>query len=72
MKSEDFFARTAEIMKLILDFLALPAWDKEDFGRGRNRRSYDPMRPETRRRLESYFEPHNRRLYDYLGADFGW
>jgi hypothetical protein len=25
-----------------------------------------------RRRLEDFFEPHNRRLYEYLGVDFGW
>jgi len=24
------------------------------------------MDPATRRRLEEYFEPHNRRLYEYL------
>jgi hypothetical protein len=30
------------------------------------------MDPATRRRLEEYFEPHNRRLYEYLGVDFGW
>jgi hypothetical protein len=30
------------------------------------------MDPATRRRLEEYFEPYNRRLYDYLGVDLGW
>jgi hypothetical protein len=30
------------------------------------------MDPATRRRLENYFEPHNKRLYDFLGVDFGW
>jgi hypothetical protein len=30
------------------------------------------MDPATRRRLEAYFEPHNQRLYEYLGVDFGW
>jgi hypothetical protein len=30
------------------------------------------MKPETRRRLEEYFEPHNRRLYDFIGTNFGW
>lgn len=30
------------------------------------------MDPATRLRLEEYFEPHNRRLYEYLGVDFGW
>jgi hypothetical protein len=30
------------------------------------------MKPETREKLQAYFEPHNRRLYEYLGTDFGW
>jgi hypothetical protein len=30
------------------------------------------MSPAVRERLESYFEPHNQRLYEYLSADFGW
>jgi hypothetical protein len=30
------------------------------------------MNPSTRQQLEAYFEPHNQRLYEYLGVDFGW
>jgi hypothetical protein len=30
------------------------------------------MEPATRQRLEEYFEPHNERLYEYLGTDFEW
>jgi len=30
------------------------------------------MDPSTRRRLEAYFEPYNKRLYECLGVDFGW
>ena len=26
----------------------------------------------ARRRLKDPFEPHNQRLYEYLGVDFGW
>jgi hypothetical protein len=72
MKSEDFFARPEETLKDILNFLEVPAWDRKDFGKGSNKRSYDPMSPAVRERLESYFEPHNQRLYEYLGTDFGW
>ncbi|CAA9387485.1 MAG: hypothetical protein AVDCRST_MAG93-9541 [uncultured Chloroflexia bacterium] len=31
-----------------------------------------PMKPVTRERLRGYFEPHNQRLYKYLGRNFGW
>jgi hypothetical protein len=30
------------------------------------------MDPALRQRLIEYFRPHNARLYDYLGVDFGW
>jgi hypothetical protein len=30
------------------------------------------MDPTTRRRLQEFFAPHNERLYDLLGTDFGW
>ena len=61
---------------VVLDFLDLPDWEPEaseltlekrhegDYERG--------MDPATRGRLEEYFEPHNRRLYEFLGKDLGW
>ena len=72
LKSEDFFKDTRKMMGVVCDFLGLPEWEGGNFGQGRNRRRYEPMKPETRARLERYFEPHNQRLYDYLGRDFGW
>jgi hypothetical protein len=58
-----------------LDFLDLPEREpgtiKPDVRR--NGGSYDgETNPVTRRRLEEYFEPHNQRLYDFLGVDLGW
>lgn len=38
----------------------------------RNEGSYTPMNPGTRQRLQEYFAPHNRELYELLGRDFGW
>lgn len=33
---------------------------------------YDAMPPQDRARLTEYFRPHNERLYELLGRDFGW
>jgi hypothetical protein len=71
LKSEDFFARPWETLERVLDFLDLPewrpkAWDAHNEGR------YRGMNPATRQWLAEFFEPHNRRLYEYLGVDFGW
>jgi hypothetical protein len=71
LKSEDVFDRTAYALKPVLDFLGLPDWEPEASApclKG----SYPPMDSTTRQRLRDYFEPHNRRLYEYLGVDFGW
>jgi hypothetical protein len=37
-----------------------------------NAGSYEPMSPETQARLVEYFRPHNARLYELTGVDFGW
>ncbi len=72
LKSEDFYERAPETLMLVLDFLHLPDWQPETW-EVRNKGHYEQeMNPATRRRLEEYFEPHNRRLYEYLGVDFGW
>jgi hypothetical protein len=75
LKSESLFERPQETLKRVLDFLALPDWEPEasDLHDKRNRGKYEQtMDLNTRRRLEHYFEPYNRRLYSYLGVDFGW
>jgi hypothetical protein len=76
LKSEDFFEHQWANLKTAFEFLGLPEWESEAskvISRKRNKGSYEEeMNPATRRRLEEYFEPHNRRLYGYLGVDFGW
>jgi sulfotransferase family protein len=75
LKSEDFFENPRKTLKSVLEFLGLPEWEPEPskLENKRNAGRYEEeMDPVTRRRLEEYFEPHNRRLYDYLGVDFGW
>src|SRR5918996_4052610 len=75
LKSEDFFERPVETLKVVLGFLELPDWQPEasDLEQRRHTGVYSKkMDPSTRQRLEAYFEPHNQRLYEYLDVDFGW
>ena len=75
LKSEDFSEDTLGTLKRALDFLDLPDWEPEaaDLGDRVNKGKYsEGMSPEIRKRLEEFFEPHNQRLYEYLGVDFGW
>ncbi len=75
IKSEDFFKHQADTLKLVQEFLGLPYREIEIPSRKTSRQStyeYEPMDPAIRQRLEDFFEPHNKRLYDYLGRDFGF
>jgi hypothetical protein len=81
LKSEDFFERTPETLKVVLKFLGLSPTSspklRTDFrGWLRNKRHkgeyQQGMSSVTRRRLEEYFEPYNSKLYEYLDVDFGW
>jgi Sulfotransferase domain len=75
LKSEDFFERPVETLKVVLTFLDLPDWqpDASDLQQRRHTGAYtQKMDPSTRRRLEAYFEPYNKRLYECLDVDFGW
>jgi hypothetical protein len=75
LKSEDFFEHPRRTLELVLEYLGLPDWEphasefRDQLNKGKYERGMDPG---IRRRLEEYFEPHNRRLYEYLGVDFGW
>ncbi len=71
LKSEDLFADPAAIVGQTLDFLGLSLLEREEYSKD-NKGSYLGMDPTIRRRLVDYFRPHNERLYDYLGRDFGW
>jgi Sulfotransferase domain len=71
LKSEDFFGHTTETLRQVQHFLDLPHQELVLPTR-RSGDRYQPMDPATRQRLEAYFGPHNQRLYEYLGVDFGW
>jgi hypothetical protein len=75
LKSEDFFEHPVETLKVVLNFLYLPDWqpDPSELQQRRHTGTYrQKLDPSTRRRLEAYFEPYNKRLYECLGVDFGW
>ncbi|HHT9137186.1 MAG TPA: sulfotransferase family protein [Candidatus Wunengus sp. YC60] len=71
IKSEDFFKDSQATIEKVLQFLGLPGWQPTDFKKV-NVGSYQKMDPAVRSRLLDYFEPHNHRLYEYLGINFGW
>lgn len=71
LRSEDLFEDPASVTETVSAFLGIPA------RRPRKPRryygaTYPNLAPSTRALLSDYYREHNRRLYDYLGRDFGW
>ena len=72
LKSEDFFDHPTETLRNVTHFLGLPRRNTR-IGGNRNPGGYSsPIDPETLQWLQQYYEPHNKRLYEYLGVDFDW
>jgi hypothetical protein len=71
IKSEDFYADPATVVEQVFRFLDLPAWTSGTY-RKYNLAQYANMEQATRERLDAFFRPHNQKLYDLLGVDFGW
>ena len=71
VRSEDMFEDPAGLFRRVQAFLELPLVDLEGYGR----LNYHPgsaMEASIRRRLREHFAPHNRRLAELIGTDFGW
>ncbi len=75
LKSEDFYADPAGTLAQTLEFIQLPG-----AGIQQQKKEYEQlnvtkppkMDAAMRKRLIEYFEPHNARLYEYLGVNFDW
>jgi hypothetical protein len=68
---EDLSARPGETLDGVHEFLGIPAHRPADLPH-LHAAKYDTLERETRDRLGDYFAPHNQRLYDLVGRDFGW
>jgi hypothetical protein len=71
LSAEDLFEDPQAVVADAQRFLGLEPVPPRDL-RARNSRSYAPIAADVRERLRAEFEPHNRRLYELVGRDFGW
>jgi sulfotransferase family protein len=77
LKSEDFYTDPATALEQVSEFLNLPKLEpyernKQYRQHNYNNTPYPKMDAALRKRLIEFFEPHNSRLYDFLGINFGW
>ncbi len=71
LQTEQFSADPAAGMRDVFTFLGLEPVFQDTYRKHNARLSAD-MNPTTREQLAATFAEPNRRLYEYLGADFGW
>ncbi len=68
---EQLAADPQRVLAGVYDFLGLPQGPAVGL-EARFSFDYEPLPAETRALLAEYFRPHNERLYELLGVDFGW
>lgn len=71
LRGEDLFEKPVETMQQVFNFLGVPDHQLPHY------QNYFPgvhrsVNPEIRQMLSEYFQPHNRRLEEYLGVQFDW
>lgn len=71
LRSEDLASRPKKVLRRCEKFLGITSGGAKLERSGRRGR-YEPMSDETRKRLEEFFEPHNRSLQALLGKRFYW
>ena len=69
--AEDLFADPAGAIVASEEFLGLEPHVPADLS-ARNARSYAPIEPRLRRRLQEHFAAPNQRLFELLGREFDW
>ena len=71
VNSEEFNKNTSFVYNEVLKFLGLHPFELKKYKKIR-KRNYEKMNPEIRKKLIEYFDPYNKKLYEYLGIDFNW
>jgi len=72
IRSEDFFNNTAMTMTRIFCFLGVNQCNHRSY-KVFNQQNYEStLNQNTRVKLNEFYKPHNERLYEYLGVDYGW
>lgn len=75
INSEDLLSSTESSLREVFSFLGVDLHFSIQDTQPRNvgsKRYPSPVPAEVRDYLTAFFEPHNKKLYEYLGRDFGW
>ncbi len=70
--SEQYFSDPQRVHFEVQEFLGIPRHIHDSFPALNRSKNKTEVPSEIRDELKSYFEPHNKRLYELLDTDFGW
>jgi tetratricopeptide (TPR) repeat protein len=71
LQSEEFYANPAATLSQVFKFLDLPDCQLSDY-KQYNGGNYQPGDNAVNQRLREYFQPHNRKLAEYVNREFVW
>ena len=71
LSTDDLRNDPAHTMDTVFKFLGLPPHVQDHYSHY-HKRQYQPMPQAVRDMLVEYYRPHNARLYELAGRDFGW
>jgi len=71
LKSEDLFEDPKTEVNKCFRFLGLEEFELPKY-KNFNPGNYKKADSKTQKFLDDFYKPHNKKLYDYLGRDFGW
>ncbi len=72
VKAEEMFGDPRATLETVDEFLGLPLHVPDELPRMLDGGEYADLSAETRAQLGAYFRPHNERLRELTGIDFGW
>jgi hypothetical protein len=72
LKSEDMYQDPARVYQRAIEFLELPPFEFDFFPAMNQFTKTSTFDDALREELLEFYRPHNERLYELLGVDFGW
>jgi len=71
VQSEQLYREPQATLQSITEFTGLPSWTPPPYS-GHKSYGYEKLDDALRQSLRKFFKPHNERLFNMLGVDYGW
>ena len=71
ISTEELQKRPVDTLSNVYEFLKIPQYSIKNIQKQKSAK-YDKMNQATRKKLQSYFEPHNRVFFNMIQKEFDW